>query len=70
MCSFMLNIDQYAVLSTHFHGRYGVSESFVQKRSPRPRRRQRAANWQANGGGERGREVARASSEFGMQRGP
>ena len=70
MCSFTLNLTQTAVQSSHHHGRCGVSESFVQKRSPRPRRRPRAANWQANGGGERDHDVVRASSEFGMQRGP
>ena len=70
LCSFLLNLAQYAVLSIHFHGRCGVSESFVQKRSPRPRRRPSAANWQVNGGGERDHDVTRASSEFDMQRGP
>ena len=65
MCSFLLNLAQYAVLSIHFHGRCGVSESFVHQRSPRPQRRPRAANRQANGGGERDHDVGRASSEFG-----
>ena len=70
MCSFLLNLAQILVLSMHHHGRCGVSESAVQKRSPRSRRCPRAANRQANGGGERDHNVLRASSEFGIQRGP
>jgi hypothetical protein len=70
MCSFLLNLAPSAVLSMHHHGRCGVSGSAVQKRSPRSRRCPRAANRQANGGGERDHNVLRASSEFGMQRGP
>ena len=70
MCSFLLNLAHNAVLSMHHHGRCGVSGSAVQKRSPRSRRCPRAANRQANGGGERDHNVLRASSEFGMQRGP
>ena len=70
MCSFLLNLAQHAVLSIHFHGRCGVSESCVHQRSPRPQRRPRAANRRANGGGERDHDTGRASSEFGMQRGP
>ena len=70
MCSFLLNLAHIALLSIHHHGRCGVSESAVQKRSPRSRRCPRAANRQANGGGERYHNVLRASSEFGMQRGP
>ena len=70
MCSFLLNLAQHAVLSTHHHGRCGVSESFVHQRSPRPRRCSWAANRQANGGGERDHDMVRASSEFGLRRGP
>ena len=70
MCSFLLNLAHIAVLSMHHHGRCGVSESAVQKRSPRSRRCPRAANRQANGGGERDHNLLRASCEFGMQRGP
>ena len=70
MCSFLLNLAHYGVLSIHYHGRCGVSESCVHQRSPRPQRRPRAANRQANGGGERDHDVGRASSEFGLQRGP
>ena len=53
MCSFLLNLAQNAVIFMHHHGRCGVSGSAVQKRSPKPRRCPRAANRQANGGGER-----------------
>ena len=70
MCSFMLNLDQNAVLSTRFQGRCGVSESCVHQRSPRPQRRPQAANRQAYGGVERHHDVDLASSEFGLQRGP
>ena len=70
MCSFLLNLAQIMLIAMHHHGRCGVSESAVQKRSPRSRRCPRAANRQANGGGERDHNVLRASSEFGMQRGP
>ena len=70
MCSFLLNLAQHAVLSTHHHGRCGVSESVPHQRSPRPRRCPRAANRQANGRGERDHNLLRASCEFGMQRGP
>ena len=70
MCSFLLNLAQHAVLSIHFHGRCGVSESCVHQRSPRPQRRPRAANRRANGGGERDHDVVRLSSEFGLQRRP
>ena len=70
MCSFLLNLAQYAVLSIHFHGRCGVSESCVHQRYPRPWRCPWAANRQANGGGEREHDMGRASSEFGLQRGP
>jgi hypothetical protein len=70
LCSFLLNLAQKAILPIQCHGRCGVSESFVHQRSPRPRRCSWAANRQANGGGERDHDVGRASSEFGLQRGP
>ena len=70
LCSLLLNLAQHAVICTHHHGRCGVSESFVHQRSPRPRRCSWAANRQANGGGERDHDMGRASSEFGLRRGP
>jgi hypothetical protein len=53
---------------THHHGRY--ESSAVQKRYLRPRYRLTAANWRANGGGERDTDVLRASCESGLQREP
>ena len=44
--------------------------SAAQKRYLSPRCRLRAANWRANGGGERDTDVLRASSESGLQREP
>ena len=66
MCSFLLNLAHNAVIFMHHHGRCGVSGSAVQKRSPKPRRCPRAANRQANGGGERDHNVLRASSEHNV----
>eukprot|EP00966_Prymnesium_polylepis_P327292 7383165-Prymnesium_polylepis.8 len=70
MCSFPLNLAQTAMLSTHHHGRCGMSDELLSRRAPRPRYRPSAANWQANGGEERDHDVGRASSESGLRRGP
>ena len=53
---------------THHHGPY--ESSALQKKYLRPRCRLSAANWRANGGGERGNDVSPASSESGLQREP
>ena len=70
MCSFPLNLALDAMLSTHHHGRCGVSDELLSRRAPRPRYGPSAANWQANGGGERAHDLGRASSESGLRRGP
>ena len=70
MCSFPLNLAQYAMLSTHHHGQCGVSDELCPESSPRPRYGPRAASRHVNGGGERVNDVGRASSESGLRRRP
>ena len=70
MCSFALNLAQYAILSTHHHGRCGGADELLSRRALRPRYGPSATNRHVNGGGEWDHDVGRAYSESGLQRGP
>ena len=71
VCSFLLNLAQHSMLSTHHHGRCGGADyELLSRRAPRPQYGPSAASRHVNGGRKRDHDVGRASSESGLRKRP